>query len=348
MLDFFKNKRILITGSTGFKGSWLSYLLSSNGANVYGYALKPPLTSNFNILNIEKKIHQMYGDIRDRKELSSYFDTVKPEIVFHLAAQAIVKESYSDPVNTFETNIIGSTNILDCVLHSNSVRSLVYITSDKCYENKEWIWGYRENDELGGKDPYSSSKASAELIFNSYLQSFPFMSQNKGIASARAGNVIGGGDFSADRLVPDCIRAIESSKSLFIRNPNSTRPWQHVLEPLSGYMMLSKKLYDDVNFSGSWNFGPATSEVGSVKKLANGILSHFNNTSIETDDADTQHYESNLLQLNCDKANTLLEWKPRWDLNQTINHTAMWYKYYLDNKDMTKITSDQINQYFDS
>ncbi len=348
MIDFFKSKKVLITGSTGFKGSWLSYLLSSYGANVYGYALKPLPVSNFNILNIEKQIEQVYGDIRDKEKLKKFFDKIKPEIVFHLAAQAIVRESYVNPVHTFETNIIGSTNILDCVLHSNTVRSLVYITSDKCYENKEWIWGYRENDELGGKDPYSSSKACAELVFNSYLQSFPFSNENKGIASARAGNVIGGGDFSADRLVPDCIRAVENKKSMIIRNPNSTRPWQHVLEPISGYMMLSKNLFDNVGFSGSWNFGPISSEVGSVEKLANGILKHFDSNEIEFDNSNNNQYESNLLQLNCDKANSLLDWHPKWDLNQTINHTAMWYKHYLDKNDMSKITSNQIDEYFGS
>ena len=347
MLDFFKNKKILITGSTGFKGSWLSYLLSSIGANVYGYALKPDSLSNFNILQIEKKINQYYADIRNRDKLKSIFNNVKPEIVFHLAAQAIVKESYIDPINTFETNVIGSTNLLDCVLHSDSVRSLVYITSDKCYENKEWIWGYRENDELGGKDPYSSSKASAELIFNSYLNSFPFKSKNKGIASARAGNVIGGGDFSIDRIVPDCIRSVESQKTLNMRNPNSTRPWQHVLEPLSGYMKLSKTLYNNPDFSGSWNFGPKPSEIGSVEKLARGILSYFSDARIDISEEDSEHYESKLLQLNCDKANSLLDWHPRWDLNQTINQTAIWYKNYIDNKDMSKITTNQINEYFD-
>ena len=346
MLDFFKDKKILITGNTGFKGSWLTFIMSKLKADVYGFALEPEKISNYNLLKLYGDIDQEYSDIRNLEVLQKTFDRVKPDIVFHLAAQALVKKSYANPVETFETNINGSVNILNCVLKSKSVKSLVYITSDKCYENKEWVWGYREIDELGGKDPYSASKACAEIVFSSYLRSFEFSKQNKGIASARAGNVIGGGDFSDNRLVPDCIRAVETKKDLVIRNPNSTRPWQHVLEPLSGYIKLSKFLYNDPKYSGAWNFGPQASKLGSVQEIATGILKYFDKTNITFDNNDNSHFESNLLQLNCEKANTLLGWYPKWNINETIDQTATWYSNYLNRNNLREITSNQINQYF--
>ena len=347
MLDFFKNKNIFITGNTGFKGSWLSYILKSNGANVYGYALKPDDESNYNILDVGNGIHQIFDDIRNKESLDSAIKKSKPEIIFHLAAQAIVKDSYNDPLKTFETNVMGSVNILQSIINSDTIKSLVFITSDKCYENKEWIWGYRENDYLGGKDPYSASKAAAEIIFNAYLKSFFEKNNNINIASTRAGNVIGGGDFAMDRLVPDCIRSIMKEENVILRNPYSTRPWQHVLEPLSGYLLLSKKLYEnEKSYEGAWNFGPSNGEIGSVDKVAKAILSNFENIDIDYEIDKNAVYEAGLLQLNCDKANSLLKWKPKWNLDQTIKETALWYKSYIENKNMNDFTLDQINRYF--
>ncbi len=349
MLDFFKGKNIFITGNTGFKGSWLSHILKAHGANVYGYALKPSIESNYNILDVGNGIHQTIDDIRNIDSLSTAIEKAEPEIVFHLAAQAIVKDSYDDPHKTFETNVMGSVNILQSIRSSKTIRSLVFITSDKCYENKEWVWGYRENDQLGGKDPYSASKAAAELIFSSYLKSFYEKKTDLNIASTRAGNVIGGGDFAPDRLVPDCIRSIKNKTNVILRNPYSTRPWQHVLEPLSGYLLLSKKLYEnEISYEGSWNFGPNSSEIGSVDTVAKSILSNFQDTYVKHEIVENAVYEAGLLQLNCDKAHSLLGWRPKWGLEQTIKETALWYKTYLEDKDINKFTMDQINRYFES
>ena len=253
MLSNFKNKRIFITGSTGFKGTWLSYILTSSGAKVMGYALPQMVNekSHYNDLKLKSKMTQIEGDIRNREELISAVQKFEPDYVFHLAAQALVRPSYNDPHNTFETNVMGSVNILDAVLATKSVRALVYVTSDKCYENNEWVWGYRENDRLGGRDPYSASKAAAEHVFFAYFKSFIEMNSQLGAASVRAGNVIGGGDWSVDRIVPDCIRCIDQDIPITLRNPLATRPWQHVLEPLSGYLLLALKLYSNPSkFSG--------------------------------------------------------------------------------------------------
>lgn len=246
IMKIFKGKRVFITGHTGFKGSWLAFLLCEIGADVMGFALPPATTMNhFNLLNLDKKIKHVVGDIRDASLLSATLNKFKPEFVFHLAAQALVRPSYSEPAATFSTNVIGSVNLLDAVRLCESVRSLVYITSDKCYENVEWIWGYRENDQLGGRDPYSASKAAAEIVFSSYVRSFFEQNTSLGAASARAGNVIGGGDWALDRIIPDCIRAIEVGDPIRLRNPAATRPWQHVLEPIAGYLLLAARLYDE-------------------------------------------------------------------------------------------------------
>ena len=349
MLSFFKGKNIFITGNTGFKGSWLSYILKSYGANVYGYALKPKDESIYNILNVKQGIHQTIDDIRNIDSLSTAIKKANPEIVFHLAAQAIVKDSYEDPHKTFETNVMGSVNILQSIRNSETIKSLVFITSDKCYENKEWVWGYRENDQLGGKDPYSASKAAAELVFYSYLKSFFEMRNDLNIASTRAGNVIGGGDFASDRLVPDCIRSVKEKTNVTLRSPHSTRPWQHVLEPLSGYLLLSKRLYEnEISYEGSWNFGPNSDEIGSVDTVARSILSNFQDIYVKHEIVENAVYEAGLLQLNCDKAKSQLGWRPKWGLEQTIKETALWYKTYLEDKDINKFTMDQINRYFES
>jgi len=345
----FINKNVFITGHTGFKGSWLAFILSEAGANVTGYALAPIEKENhFDMLNLKKKINHIDGDIRDFKKLVSSIENSSPEYVFHLAAQALVKPSYEKPTETFETNIIGSVNLLESVRICKSVQSLVYVTSDKCYENVEWIWGYRENDILGGIDPYSASKAAAELVFSSYQRSFFYSKANFGAASARAGNVIGGGDWSKYRIIPDCIKAVKNKENLKLRNPNSTRPWQHVLEPLSGYLQLAVALKaNPKKFSGSWNFGPKSSDVKSVKDIAEGLLKFFNKSQIEIEDnIQNNSHEANLLQLNCDKANLDLKWSPRWKFEKTIDETAKWYKFVMDGSSAIEITKKQMIEYF--
>lgn len=343
-----KNRRVFITGHTGFKGSWLACILNEIGADVLGYAYEPPSSLNhFNLLNLRNKINHTVGDIRDATLLSRTLIDFQPEFVFHLAAQALVRPSYDDPANTFSTNVTGSVNLLDSVRLCESVRSLVYITSDKCYENFEWIWGYRENDQLGGRDPYSASKAAAEIVFSSYARSFFNQRTSLGAASTRAGNVIGGGDWAVDRIVPDCIRAIEAGKPILLRNPAATRPWQHVLEPLAGYLLLAARLYEDPNqWSGAWNFGPSTNEVRTVENVASVIISHFGRGSIEIVETQRQVHEAHLLQLNCDKAHQLLGWYPRWNADQTLEATALWYKTVMNGGSADKITRAQIHAFF--
>ena len=344
--NFYKNKRVLVIGDTGFKGSWLSYWLSKMGAGVYGYALPPLLKiSHYSLLSLDKIIEHENGDIRDIESLLKVFNKVKPEIVFHLAAQALVSKSYIEPKNTFEINIMGSVNVLEAVKKSNSVKSLVYVTSDKCYENKEWIWGYRENDELGGYDPYSASKASAEIIFSSYRNSFFNDKREIGLASVRAGNVIGGGDWSVDRIIPDCINFLKNNEKIILRNPEATRPWQHVLEPLSGYLMLGKELYNNPSFSGSWNFGPNSKSIKTVEEVVNLIIKIYGSGNIEHKEKSITYHESTLLQLNCDKANSLLKWHPRWSFNETIKKVISWYIDYYKDYEPRKLTDQNIKDF---
>ena len=347
-LSIYKGKRVFITGHTGFKGSWMTLVLKKLGAEVRGYALAPNTSPNhFDLLNLEDEIDHIEGDIIDFEHLNKSIQQFNPEFVFHLAAQPLVKESYENPAYTLNTNIMGSVNLLESVRNSSSVRSLTYITSDKCYENVEWIWGYRENDRMGGHDPYSASKGAAELVFSSYFRSFFSNNANLGAASARAGNVIGGGDWSADRIIPDCIRAIESEKPIILRNPQSTRPWQHVLEPISGYLFLGTKLRENPSdFSGSWNFGPDVSEFKNVEQVAENIIKNMKKGSIEiSKDSDNRH-EANLLQLNCDKANQLLGWRPRWGVDKTIEETSKWYNQFFEGKDTNNISMNQVIDYF--
>jgi CDP-glucose 4,6-dehydratase len=344
----FKNKKVLITGHTGFKGSWLAFLLHEVGAEVIGFALPPTTTnSHFELLNLNKKIKHIEGDILNFELLSKTLEDFQPEFVFHLAAQAIVRASYEDPVHTFSTNIMGSVNLLEAVKNCDSVRSLVFVTSDKCYENVEWTWGYRESDQLGGHDPYSASKAAAELVFSSYSRSFFKLRKNLGAASARAGNVIGGGDWAEDRIIPDCIRAIVSDEPILLRNPAATRPWQHVLEPLSGYLLLATRLYEDPKkWSDSWNFGPSTKEVSTVQNVAEIIIQHLGKGHIKIVETSGQVHEAQLLQLNCDKAHQILGWYPRWNSDQTLEATAIWYKTVINGGDPEQITKDQIYNFY--
>lgn len=347
-LESYAGKKVFITGHTGFKGTWLTCLLNQVGAEVTGFAL--PLQSgpsHFEMLNLRSKIRHIEGDIRDAAALTAALSEAQPEFVFHLAAQALVKQSYAEPADTFSTNVMGSVNLLDAVKQCDSVRSLVYITSDKCYENVEWVWGYRENDALGGRDPYSASKAAAEIVFSAYVRSFLSARADLGAATTRAGNVIGGGDWAADRIVPDCIRAIEKEGVIQLRNPNATRPWQHVLEPLSGYLLLGAKLRaNPQQFNGAWNFGPSTVEVRTVHDVAKSIVEYLGKGRIEVDSSQIHQHEANLLQLNCDKAHQLLNWHPRWDVDKTLAATAQWYKVILDGGKAEDITRAQLEDYF--
>ena len=347
VLDSFAGKRVLVTGHTGFKGSWLAFLLSEVGAEVTGFALAPEARSHFEMLGLQERIEHVVGDVRDAAALDAIFQSSKPEYVFHLAAQALVKESYEDPVSTFATNVMGSVNLLDAVRRYNSVRSLVYVTSDKCYENVEWVWGYRENDRLGGRDPYSASKAAAEVIFAAYAGSYFLNRPELGAATARAGNVIGGGDWAKDRIVPDCVRAVESGTSIRLRNPDATRPWQHVLEPISGYLVLAAFLRSDpAGFAGSWNFGPSSTDVRTVWDVADSISAGLNGRSPEVAKSPHDRHEAMLLQLNCDKAHQLLRWRPRWTVDKTLAATADWYKAVLNGARAESITRSQVRDYF--
>jgi CDP-glucose 4,6-dehydratase len=347
-LDCYRNKKVLITGHTGFKGSWLTYILVEAGAEVLGYSLAPSTQpSHFELLGLEKKIKHVIGDIRNEEQLNLTMGEFQPEFVFHLAAQALVRVSYLDPLDTFSTNVMGSAVVLDAVRKCKSVKSFVFVTSDKCYENLEWIWGYRENDLLGGNDPYSASKAAAEILFKSFESSFFSQNDYLGAASVRAGNVIGGGDWAQDRIVPDCIKSISEGYPLVIRNPLSTRPWQHVLEPVGGYLKLASKLYSyPQDFSGSWNFGPSSHEIKNVLDVATFLFDKIGKGNIEIEGSTAHPHEANLLQLNCEKANRLLDWYPRWDISTTLENTAEWYKAYLQNEDVSLVTKSQVYKYF--
>lgn len=347
LISLFSGKRVLVTGDTGFKGSWLSLWLNKLGADVVGYALPPERDNDhFNLLGLDKIIHHVDGDIRDLSSLQRVCDEFKPEFLFHLAAQPLVRLSYEKPKLTFDTNVGGSINVLEASRFTPSLRAVIYVTSDKCYRNKEWVWGYRENDELGGNDPYSASKAAAEIVFPAYMNSFFVKREEFGIASVRAGNVIGGGDWAQDRIVPDCIKSLQNHRPIVLRNPMSTRPWQHVLEPLFGYLMLAAKLYHTPKkYSGSWNFGPGEESVRTVRDLAYSIIKYWGEGEVLIDVQNNAPYEANLLQLSCDKAKQILGWYPRWGFNRAVIETIRWYKEVAAGKPALPITRQQINDY---
>ncbi len=348
-LEVFRGKRVLVTGHTGFKGSWLTLLLNGLGAEVMGYALAPEYVGgHFERLGLEKQIRHVTGDVRELDRMRTEVAAFMPEIVFHLAAQALVRPSYVDPKTTFDVNVGGGVNLLEVVRTCESVRALVFITSDKCYENLEWIWGYRETDAMGGHDPYSASKGAAELVFSSYLRSFFANRPDFGAATARAGNVIGGGDWAANRIVPDCIRALQSGKSISIRSPSATRPWQHVLEPISGYLKLATSLYEQGHaFDGAWNFGPQVGDVRTVLDVANAIAAQFDDGQVVVDEPLNMPHEAGLLQLNSDKARQLLRWDTRWNFDQTMAATSGWYKAVLvDGRPAEAVSREQISQYY--
>jgi len=352
--EFWAGKRVLITGHTGFKGSWLAIWLNELGANVAGYALDPySPRDNFVICGISDKIIDIRGDVRDYGKVLSVFNDFKPQIVFHLAAQPLVGLSYQIPKETYDINVGGTVNVLEAIRMTDSVAAGVMVTSDKCYENKEWVWGYRESDSLGGFDPYSSSKGAAEVVISGYRNSFfnpvNFQIHRKAIASVRAGNVIGGGDWSQNRIIPDCIRALEQDIPIEIRNPNSIRPWQFVLEPLFGYIILAQKLCESPEkYSEAWNFGPDLNSPVSVKEIAEQAIKFWGRgTWVDTSDRTTIH-ESSLLTLDCNKAKMKLGWHPNFNAEKAIEMTVAWYKKAWKDKytqNMYDFCVEQIQKY---
>ncbi|ADQ06816.1 CDP-glucose 4,6-dehydratase [Caldicellulosiruptor hydrothermalis 108] len=346
-LNSFSKKKVLITGHTGFKGSWLTMWLLKYGAEIIGYSLKPPTTpSLFEICKLRDKIVSIEGDIRDYETLSNVFKKYKPEIVFHLAAQPLVKRSYMEPAYTYETNIMGTVNVLEASRLTESVKVIVVVTSDKCYENKEWVYAYRETDSLGGVDPYSSSKACAELIVSAYRASY-FKKSKVGVASVRAGNVIGGGDWAEDRLMPDIIRAIMHNKPLQIRNPNATRPWQFVLEPLLGYLKLAHLLQKEPEkYSEAWNFGPLSFRLLKVIDIVEEVKKYWNNLEVKIE-KENSFQEANVLKLDISKSIEKLNWYPVYDIYTSIKETIEWYKafYFKETEDMFEYSLTQIKKY---
>ena len=343
-----KNRRVLVTGHTGFKGSWLTKILLELDCVVIGVSNHMEVGGHFDQLNLSDRIVDCRGDICDSQFLSEVFSNHRPEIVFHLAAQALVRRSYEDVNLTYTTNVLGTVNVCDEVRKSPEVLSFICVTSDKCYENVEWLWGYRESDRLGGKDPYSASKAAAEIVFNSFQSSFYEKNSKLGAATVRAGNVIGGGDWSKDRIIPDCVRADANGENVTLRYPNATRPWQHVLEPLSGYLLLAACLIDSPKkFSESWNFGPDISANMTVYDVANSILEHLDSeVKIDIENCGGSIQEARLLQLNCDKAKQRLNWYPRWAAKRTLIETADWYLRVKNGEDVGEVTSSQIDAFF--
>jgi CDP-glucose 4,6-dehydratase len=349
--NFWKNKKVLITGHTGFKGSWLSLWLQHLGAEVIGVSLDPPTTpSLYKQAKIKSGMVSLYEDIRDGKAVNKIFKKYKPEIVFHLAAQSLVRYSYCEPVETYEVNVMGTLHVLEGIRSINTVRAAVMITTDKCYENKEWEWGYRENEPMGGHDPYSSSKGSAELLISSYRSSYyPINQYNQhktAIASVRAGNVIGGGDWAEDRLIPDIIRAFQNNEQVEIRNPNAVRPWQHVLEPLAGYMKLAELMtIDGAKYAEAWNFGPREGDVKSVQWIVERMSEKWGGDASWKINKDEHLYEANYLKLDCSKAYLKLNWTPKWDLNYSLIKINEWYRANQSQENLRKVTLEQIVEY---
>lgn len=349
--NFYNGKKVLITGHTGFKGSWLSIWLYSLGAKVIGIGLDPYSDKdNFVLSRIGEKIEaDIRADIRDGKKMKQIFEEYQPEIVFHLAAQPLVRLSYEIPVETYQTNVMGTINILEAIRVTDSAKVGVMITTDKCYENREQIWGYRENEPMGGYDPYSSSKGAAEIAISSWRRSFfnpeEYEKHGKSIASVRAGNVIGGGDWAVDRIIPDCIRAIETGKPIEIRSPHSVRPWQHVLEPLSGYMLLAKKMWEQpTEYCEAWNFGPHMESISTVWEVASKVIENYGKGELRDLSLPNALHEAKLLMLDISKAKFRLDWEPRLNIDQTIALTVEWYKHYPC-EDPYSFSLSQIEEY---
>lgn len=343
--DFYKGKRVFITGHTGFKGAWLCRILVNAGAIVTGYALEPPTTPNlFSLAGLEQKITSVIGDIRDRKKLMGAFEQAKPEIVLHLAAQPIVRDSYRNPVYTYETNVIGTVNILECIRLMPGVKSFLNVTTDKVYRNNEWAWGYRENEPLDGFDPYSNSKSCSELVTHSYKNSF--FANGVAISTARAGNVIGGGDFANDRIIPDCVRAIQAGRPLSVRNPYSTRPYQHVLEPLLAYLMIAQRQYEDGSFAGWYNVGPDEEDCVTTGQLVELFRQTWHGGFSWIDQAEPgAPHEANFLKLDCSKLKSVFGWHPRWHISNAVENTIAWTRVWLDHGDIPAEMDREIKEY---
>lgn len=346
VLCFYAGKKVLITGHTGFKGAWLSQALLNAGADVFGYALNPPTQPNlYSLAEIDSNINSVIADIRDLDKLKAVFETAKPEIVFHLAAQPIVKEGYKNPVETYSTNVMGTVNLLECVRITDSVKSVVNVTTDKVYENKEWCWGYREDDRLNGLDPYSNSKSCSELVTYSYIQSF-FKERKLPISTMRAGNVIGGGDFAPNRIIPDCIRSVLQKRKIIVRNPYSIRPYQHVLEPIMAYLLVAKRQYENFNIAGCYNIGPDDKDCITTGELVDIFCNKWADGAswLHQSEINAPH-EANFLRLDSSKIKKVLDWKPKWNVNTAIEKTVEWTKEWKENNNISDIMDKQIRQY---
>lgn len=349
MMDFYRGKKILVTGHTGFKGAWMCEALLLAGADVTGYALEPPTEpSLFELCELQEKMNSVIGDVRDLQHLRKVFEETQPEIVIHMAAQPIVRESYKNPVYTYETNVMGTVNVLECVRLTSSVRSVVNVTTDKVYKNKEWEWGYRENEELNGYDPYSNSKSCSELVTDSYKNSF-FQDRDIAISTARAGNVIGGGDFAIDRIVPDCIRAAIQGNEIVVRNPYSTRPYQHVLEPVMAYLMVAQAQYADRRFADSYNVGPDDTDCWNTGELVTLFCDKWNkvrNANITWKNVyDGGPHEANFLKLDCSKLKKTFNWKPMWNVETAMDKIVEWTDRFLRHEDIRECMDEQIKEY---
>lgn len=345
---FYQGKKVLVTGHTGFKGTWLCVLLHSLGAQVYGYALNPSTQPNlFELSGISNMIHSEIGDVRNFKHLYSFFQQVEPEIVIHMAAQPLVRESYKDPAGTYETNVMGTVNILECVRQSTCTKSFLNITTDKVYQNNEWNWGYREIDPLDGYDPYSNSKSCSELVTHSYCKSF-FGQREVSISTARAGNVIGGGDFSADRIIPDCVRAVSSGKPISVRNPHSIRPYQHVLDPLFAYLTIAQYQYRNKQYAGWYNVGPDEGDCVTTGTLVNLFCASWGEGAkwINQTEKNAPH-EASFLKLDCSRMKSMFAWKPRWRIDQAIDKTVEWSRTWLEHGDIMNTMKKQICEFME-
>lgn len=345
-LSFYKGKKVLVTGHTGFKGTWLCRILINAGAQVTGYSLNPPTEPNlFSMADVESRMNSVIGDIRDLGHLKKVFEQTQPEIVLHLAAQPIVRDSYKDPVYTYETNVMGTVNICECVRLNPCVKSFLNVTTDKVYKNNEWEWGYRENEPLDGFDPYSNSKSCSELVTHSYINSF-FDNMNLAVSTARAGNVIGGGDFANDRIVPDCVRAAIEGKDIIVRNPHSTRPYQHVLEPLAAYLIIAQKQFEDKKYAGFYNVGPDETDCVTTGNLVDTFCAKWGEGIKWIDRYDGGPHEANFLKLDCSKLKTTFGWKPRWNFDTAIEKSVEWSKVYAAGGDVVACMDKEIEEFF--
>lgn len=346
-LDFYKSKKVLITGHTGFKGSWLCKMLTNLGANVTGYALEPPTNpSLFELSGIEGDINSVRGDIRDYNSLKIVFDEIQPEIVFHLAAQPIVRKSYQNPIYTYETNVMGTVHVLECVRTTKSVKSFLNVTTDKVYLNREWAWPYRESDRMDGYDPYSNSKSCSELVTHCYQNSF-FEDREIAVSTARAGNVIGGGDFAEDRIIPDCVRAMEEKKEILVRNPFSVRPYQHVLEALYAYLMIAAVQYKDPAYAGSYNIGPNDADCLQTGELVDLFVHQWGEDAKWTSCRKDGPHEANFLRLDCSRIKSVFGWSPCWNTETAVKMVVEWSKCWLLGYDVKACMDRQIEKYFD-